>query len=106
MPCREPQSVHSSKPVRGLTKPHVGNSNLRASGSMRRRVKGEPMNTGIEVRDDAKPLDLSNNTGKRNSQVAVIALSDDSNDVNTGDQAARARIKVCLQLYMQSKRFI
>jgi len=75
----------------------VGNSNLEASGSVRGQVKDEPVNTGIGVRD-VKPLGLSNNTGKRNRQAAVITLSDDSDD-----QAAHTRIKVCLPLCMQSK---
>jgi len=88
IPCREPQSARGSEPARDPPKPWVGNSNLQASGSGRGRVKDEPINTGIGVRDDVKQLDLSNNTRKRNSQAAVIALSDDSDDLNAGDQAA------------------
>jgi len=106
MPCREPEIAEGSKPARDPPKPRVGDSNLQASGSVRGRVKDEPMNSSIGVRDDVKPLGLSNNTRKRNSQAVVIALSDDSDDLNTGDQAAHARIKVCLQLCMQSNGFI
>lgn len=93
IPCREPQSARGSAPARDPPKPLVGNSNLQASGSGRGRVKDEPINTSIGVRDEVKQLDLSNNSRNRDSQAAVITLSDDSDDLNTGDQAAHDRIK-------------